>query len=66
MAAPPRAVGQRGRSASQDGRRLGYAMVLPAVLVILLIGLFPLVYTLLVSFQNITMTGGGHLLPAAC
>jgi multiple sugar transport system permease protein len=30
-------------------------MVLPALLVILLIGLFPLIYTLVVSVQNITM-----------
>ncbi|HVI18702.1 MAG TPA: sugar ABC transporter permease [Gaiellales bacterium] len=52
---PPRAARQRGRSAPQDGRRLGYAMVLPAVLVMLLVGLFPFVDTLLVSLQNITM-----------
>lgn len=32
-------------------------MVWPAVLIILLVGLFPIVYTLIVSFQNIDMFG---------
>jgi multiple sugar transport system permease protein len=36
-------------------RRFGYAMIAPAVLVILLIALFPLVWMLLVSVQNISM-----------
>jgi multiple sugar transport system permease protein len=36
-------------------RQFKYLMVAPSVLVLLLIGLFPLVYTLIVSFQNITM-----------
>ena len=36
-------------------RNFKYLMVLPAVLVILLIGLFPIVYTLLISVQNLTM-----------
>jgi len=36
-------------------RRFKYGMVWPAVLVILLIGLFPVVYTLIVGFQNIDM-----------
>jgi multiple sugar transport system permease protein len=48
-----------GRGAARGrrlgGRGFGVAMVLPAVLVILLIGLFPLIYTLVVSVQNITM-----------
>jgi multiple sugar transport system permease protein len=39
------------------GRGFKYGMVWPAVLVILLIGLFPLVYTLIVSFQNFDMIG---------
>jgi len=39
------------------GRGFKYGMVWPAVLVILLIGLFPLVYTLIVSFQNFDMFG---------
>ncbi len=38
-------------------RRFRYGMVWPAVLVILLIGLFPIVYTAIVSFQNIDMFG---------
>jgi multiple sugar transport system permease protein len=33
-----------------------YLMIAPAILVLLLVGLFPLVYSLVVSFQNITMT----------
>ena len=37
-------------------RRFGLLLVAPSVLVILLIGIFPLVYTLVVSFQQITMT----------
>jgi multiple sugar transport system permease protein len=36
-------------------RRFGYAMIAPAVLIILFIALFPLVWTLLVSVQNISM-----------
>lgn len=36
-------------------RRFQYGMVWPAVLVILLIGLFPIIYTAIVSFQNIDM-----------
>ena len=44
------AVGQAFTS-----RRFKYGMVWPAVIVILLIGLFPIIYTLIVSFQNIDM-----------
>ena len=36
-------------------RRFKYLLIAPAILIILLIGLFPLVYTLLVSVQNVTM-----------
>ena len=36
-------------------RQFKYLMIGPAVLVLLLIGLFPIIYTLVVSFQNITM-----------
>src|SRR3990172_11514682 len=36
-------------------RRFKYLIVWPAILVLLLIGLFPLVYNLVVGFQNITM-----------
>jgi len=37
-------------------RHLKYVLVAPSILVLLLIGLFPLVYLLVVSFQGITMT----------
>lgn len=37
-------------------RRFKYLVIAPAILIILLIGLFPLIYTLLVSLQNISMT----------
>jgi len=37
-------------------RRFKYLAIAPAILVILLIGLFPLIYTLMVSVQNISMT----------
>ena len=36
-------------------RRFKYLILWPAVLVLLLIGVFPIVYTLIVSFQHITM-----------
>jgi multiple sugar transport system permease protein len=36
-------------------RQFKYLLVWPAVLVLLLIGLFPIIYTLMVSFQNVTM-----------
>ncbi len=36
-------------------RRFKYLVIAPAVFVLLLIGLFPLIYTLVVSFQNINM-----------
>jgi len=52
-------VGQgpaRGRGLGQRvDRNFKYLMILPAVLVILLIGLFPIVYTLIISVQNLTM-----------
>ena len=37
-------------------RQFKYLIVAPAILVLLLIGLFPLVYSLVVSFQSLTMT----------
>jgi multiple sugar transport system permease protein len=36
-------------------RRFGLLLVAPSVLILLLIGIFPLVYTLVVSFQQISM-----------
>ena len=36
-------------------RNFKYFMIFPAVLVILLIGLFPVIYTLVISMQNLTM-----------
>ena len=33
-----------------------YLMVAPGILILLLVGIFPLIYSLIVSFQNITMT----------
>ncbi|MDJ0896690.1 MAG: sugar ABC transporter permease [Alphaproteobacteria bacterium] len=36
-------------------RRFKYLIIAPAVFILLFIGLFPLVYSLVVSFQNITM-----------
>ena len=48
-------------SALQPQRRFGdrnfkYLLVVPSIFVLLLIGIFPLVYLLVVSFQGITMT----------
>jgi multiple sugar transport system permease protein len=44
------------RAGSFADRQAKYLMVFPAILVLLLVGLFPLIYSLIVSFQNITMT----------
>jgi multiple sugar transport system permease protein len=45
----------RANVAPRD-RGFKYALVAPSIFVLLLIGIFPLVYLLMVSFQNITMT----------
>lgn len=37
-------------------RHFKYLMIAPGILILLLVGIFPLVYSLVVSFQNITMT----------
>jgi multiple sugar transport system permease protein len=37
-------------------RQFKYLIIAPAILVLLLIGLFPLIYSLVVSFQSLTMT----------
>lgn len=45
-----------GRRLSEfSDRRFKYLVIAPAIFIILLIGLFPLVYTLAVSVQNVTM-----------
>ena len=44
-----------GRMTALGDRQFKYLLIWPAVLVLLLIGLFPFVYTLIVSFQNVTM-----------
>lgn len=51
--ATPAPVG--ARLGALADRQFKYLMIAPAVLVLLLIGLFPIIYTLIVSFQNITM-----------
>jgi multiple sugar transport system permease protein len=44
-------------SAARNGARaFGIALVAPAVFLLLLVGLFPLIYSAIVSFQQITMT----------
>ena len=52
-----------GNERGRDGRigrmledRLPYLVVAPAILILLLVGVFPLIYSLIVSFQRITMT----------
>jgi multiple sugar transport system permease protein len=57
MAAAVEAAGMRREAAGapRSERYFRYLLVAPATFVILLVGLFPFVYTLLVSFQNITM-----------
>ncbi|HZP87552.1 MAG TPA: sugar ABC transporter permease [Burkholderiales bacterium] len=49
----PIALRNKGERAD---RGFKYTLVAPSIFVLLLIGLFPLVYLLMVSFQNITMT----------
>ena len=44
------------RLSAFSDRNFKYLMIAPAILVLLLVGLFPLIYSLVVSFQNITMT----------
>ena len=44
-----------GRLSQFVDRRFKYLAITPAVLIILLIGLFPIVYSAVVSFQNINM-----------
>ncbi len=51
---PAMRASPRARAGLGD-RGFRYFMVWPAVLVILLVGLFPIIHTLLVSFQNINM-----------
>ncbi|BCX18119.1 MAG: binding-protein-dependent transport systems inner membrane component [Geminicoccaceae bacterium] len=57
MAAAVGAAGVRHEPARAPwvDRHFRWLLVAPATFVILLVGLFPFVYTLLVSFQNITM-----------
>ena len=52
--ADPLTLGRTGRP-RRRGRGFKYWMILPAVLVILLIGLFPVIYTAMKSVQNVTM-----------
>lgn len=49
------AFAEAGKIRASD-RRFGWALMAPSVFILLLIGLFPLLYTLVVSFQQITMT----------
>src|SRR6185436_14443772 len=51
------AAGRRRASASGPflDRNFQYVIVAPAILVLLLVGLFPLIYSLIVSFQGVTM-----------
>ena len=42
--------------ATKSDRFFKYQLIAPAIFILLLIGVFPLIYTLVVSFQGITMT----------
>ena len=44
------------RLSAFSDRHFKYVMVAPAIFILLLIGVFPLIYSLIVSFQNLTMT----------
>ncbi|MEK0085148.1 carbohydrate ABC transporter permease [Benzoatithermus flavus] len=53
--ASPRGGRVDGRLSRLADRQFKYLAITPAVVVMLLIGLFPIVYTAIVSFQNINM-----------
>jgi multiple sugar transport system permease protein len=46
----------RSRVSRKIDDRLPLIIVAPAILILLLVGLFPLIYSLIVSFQHLTMT----------
>ena len=46
---------QGGRATSFAERHFKYLIIAPAIFVLLLVGLFPLLYSLVVSFQGLTM-----------
>ena len=50
------AGGWTDRISSFSDRNFRYLMIAPAIFILLLVGIFPLIYSLIVSFQNITMT----------
>ena len=56
--------GRRFRGRSPTGSSSIW-LIAPAIFLLLLIGLFPLIYSLVVSFQRITMMDDGHLLRRA-
>ena len=49
------AVNQASQSLLFSDRSFRYWLIAPAVLIILLVGLFPIIYSLVVSVQNITL-----------
>jgi multiple sugar transport system permease protein len=51
-----RCSGLRHRLSIAAERRFEYLLIAPAILVLLAVGLFPLIYSAVVSFQSITMT----------
>jgi multiple sugar transport system permease protein len=51
-----RSHGLNRRLSLAADRQFKYLIIAPAILVLLLIGLFPLIYSLVVSFQGLTMT----------
>lgn len=53
---PQVSTGFGDRASAFSDRNFKYLMIAPAILVLLLVGIFPLIYSLIVSFQNITMT----------
>jgi multiple sugar transport system permease protein len=57
LATRPLAVASAGtRRRGARERRFRYLLVMPSIVVLLLVGLFPFVYLVVVSFQGITMT----------
>ena len=46
----------KGEGSRSSARAFGLYLIAPAVFLLLLVGLFPLIYSVIVSFQQITMT----------
>ncbi len=56
---PPQAVNQKRRSILATDRRAGYGLAAPGIIVIALVTIFPILYSVWMSFNNINLTENG-------